>query len=387
MRLTRQTWRGVFHLIKMFAVAPAAILYRKKKQSVWLITERKNQARDNGYCFFKYIREKHPEQECYYVIEKDVQDASKVARFGNIIAFNSWRHYFYFCLSKVHISAHVGGCVPENSPYTRKIKKTLGYQDVFIPHGVSYGIAEFCIAMYAHIDLYFCCGKYEYENLITNYGYLPSQVAITGFPRMDEWFDLKVKEEQILLMPTWRLYIAQDEKVIFEDTVFYKTYQELINDQQLISFLSQNRLKLVFYLHHEMQKYADSFHTLSKNIEIAYEERKYDIQKLLKESALLITDYSSVHFDFAYMGKPVIYYQFDQKEFYEKQYAQSIFKAEKDGFGPVVYSTHELIDELTKEEAEEFVVPSEYNDRMKRFFLYHDNMNCSRVYEEISKRQ
>lgn len=48
------------------------LLYRNK--SIWLISERGTDARDNGYHFFRYLREKHPEIECYYVITKDSPD-------------------------------------------------------------------------------------------------------------------------------------------------------------------------------------------------------------------------------------------------------------------------------------------------------------------------
>ena len=42
---------------------------------------------------------------------------------------------------------------------------------------------------------------------------------------------------------------------------------------------------------------------LSVNDGISYED-------LLTESSLMVTDYSGVQFDFAYMKKPIIYYQF-----------------------------------------------------------------------------
>ena len=59
-----------------------------------------------------------------------------------------------------------------------------------------------------------------------------------------------------------------------------------------------------------MQRFLDEFTTCSERIIIA-DWKKYDVQGLLKESALLITDLSSVFMDFAYMRKPMIYYQFD----------------------------------------------------------------------------
>ncbi len=386
MRLKRETLIELFHFSRTLLVLPFSLIARRRYPNVWIITERHNQARDNGYCFFQYMKLNHPKQPVYYVIDKKSSDYAKVSAYGDVISFNSWKHYFYYCLSPIHISAHVGGCLPENNRFAKRLKPILNYKDVFIPHGVSYGIANFCLEKYAKIDLYICCGKPEYDNVLKNYGYSLDQVALTGFPRQDSWLNLRIKNNQILLMPTWRLYIAQDKDVVFENTEYYRAYQQLINNIELITFLQRNHLKLVFYPHHEMQKYTYLFHTPSENIEIVYDEKTHDIQELLKESSLLITDYSSVHFDFAYMEKPVIYYQFDQSAFYSMQYAQGEFSVEKNGFGPVVDSVDKLMRALQDSFDTGFSLSGTYFDRMRCFFAYHDTQNCSRVYEEIKKR-
>ena len=364
---------------------PPALIAKVFRPDIWIITERRDQARDNGYCFFKYVKKEHPEQKIYYVIDFNGKDYNKIAPLDSIIQFDSWKHYYYFCLSSVHISAHVRGCIPSDNPFVKRVKRILGYRDVFIPHGVSYGVSEFCLAKYADIDLFICCGKPEYDNILKNYGYKKKQVVLTGFPRLDNWYDIKVNHHQILIMPTWRLYIAQDPKVVFENTEYYKAYQSLINNPDLVRLLDSCNLKVVFYLHHEMQKYAESFRTNSQNIEVVYDYEIYDIQGLLKESVLLITDYSSVHFDFAYMGKPVLYYQFDREEFWEKQYRQTDFDAEKDGFGPVAYDQHQLVENLQKAYNDGFILQGDYEHRMKQFYTFCDNHNCERVYEAIKR--
>ena len=63
--------------------------------------------------------------------------------------------------------------------------------------------------------------------------------------------------------------------------------------------------------------------------------KNYDVQDLLKRSKILITDYSSVFYDFAYMKKEVIYYQFDYNDFFKKHYEIGNFNFEKNGFGPI----------------------------------------------------
>ena len=385
MKLSSITPCRLWNAVRTMLMVPLALILRRLRPVVWIITERPDQARDNGYCFFKYLKEYHPEQRAYYIIDKKSKDYKKVSPFGNVIQFDSCKHYFYYCLSPVHISAHVGGCNPSDNPFVKRVKKIIGYRDVFLPHGVSYGISEFCLEKYAKIDLFICSGKQEYDNVLANYGYTKDQVAYTGFPRLDGWHNIKTNPKQILLMPTWRLYLAQAPETVFENTEYYKAYQNLIDNHVLHDFLESNELKMIFYLHHNMQKYAESYHTSCSNIEVVYDDEMYDIQELLKESALLITDYSSVHFDFAYMGKPVLYYQFDKEEFWNKQYEQSGFDVSKDGFGPVAYDLKQLLRDLEHVYCEGFRLQGEYERRMKQFYELRDDKNCERVYQEIVK--
>lgn len=383
MKLSSINTKNIITSIKFCVVMPFALIARRWNSNIWLITERPEQARDNGYCLFKYLREKQPECQAYYIIDKKAKDYKKIEQYGNIIQFDSWKHYIYYCLSRVHISAHVNGCVPSNSPIHRRLRCVLKTKTVFIPHGVSYGVSEFCLKKYAKINLFICSGKKEYDNVLENYGYDESEVAYTGFPRLDGWHDIQVNPRQIVLMPTWRLYLAQNPNTVFENTTYFQAYQELIQDKQLSEFLIKNDVKMIFYLHNEMRKYVKSFDTECQNIEVVYQDDVYDIQDLLKTSALLITDYSSVHFDFAYMKKPVLYYQFDKEEFFEKQYLRGNFVVEEDGFGTVAYEKEELIRELKKLWEHGFQMQEKYYDRMREFYQIYDDRNCERVYQKI----
>lgn len=386
MKLSSITFPRIVSAIRMTVLIPGALLARIWKPNVWIISERPDQARDNGYCFFKYMKEHHPEQPIYYLIDKNAADKKKIDALGSIIHFNSRKHYFYYILATVHISAHVGGCIPKNNPFARYIRKQLGIFNVFLPHGVSYGISDFCLAKYGNIDLFVTSGRPEYENVLENYGYRPDQVVYTGFPRLDGWHHIKIDPKQIVLMPTWRLYLAQDPGTVFEETAYYHAYFELINNKELEDFLVNHELKLIFYLHHNMRKYVNSFHTDCRNIEVVYDDAAYDIQELLKESALLITDYSSVHFDFAYMNKPVLYYRFDWEEFRARQYQQSNFDAEKDGFGPVAADQEQLLVNLKDAYVNGFKLQGVYKQRMEKFYELRDENNCERVYHEIVAR-
>lgn len=101
----------------------------------------------------------------------------------------------------------------------------------------------------------------------------------------------------------------------------------------------------------------------------------------------MVTDYSSVVFDFAYLKKPVIYAHFDADKFYNEQaYDKSyFFSDEKDGFGPVVHSYEELVDQIIKTIDGGCNMSEKYKKRVDAFFYKKDRNNSRRVYDAIMK--
>lgn len=99
---------------------------------------------------------------------------------------------------------------------------------------------------------------------------------------------------------------------------------------------------------------------------------------------MLITDYSSVAFDFAYMNKPLIYYHFDYRKYRKNQHPEGYFKYEKDGFGPVV-KTKESLYKYIDEIIDDFKNTKKYEERVKQFFDLRDKNNCKRIYEKIKE--
>ena len=112
---------------------------------------------------------------------------------------------------------------------------------------------------------------------------------------------------------------------------------------------------------------------------------EYDVQTLLKESAYLVTDFSSIAMDFAYMKKRLMYYQFDYDDFRKGQYAEGYFDYEKDGFGKVCYDQDEALLEIKNAAAEGFAQPEEYLIRENKFFDLCDGNNCGRTYNAVKE--
>lgn len=388
-------FRYIKDLIKLCiakCISPILKTFNKKFRDIWLIGERKSEAKDNGYHLFKYIRENHSDDEVYYVIDKDSNDLEKIKDLGNIIYHDSFKHYLYYAMSNKLICAHLGSCIPD-SPVCWKFadRDMRKKKKVFIQHGITKELIPSLMYENTKADLFICGAKPEYDFVKENFGYPENSVKYTGFARFDALHDRNEKN-QILVMPTWRKWIpsstwsnySKDEcKDIFLNSEYYKRFNSLINNNELIKCLEYNSMKLIFYPHFEMQEYIDLFNTESDNVIIAKHD-EYDVQTLLKESKLLITDYSSVAFDFGYMRKPVIYYQFDDMKYYKDHYPSGYFIYDKHGFGPLVKSENNLVDNIKLFIKDECYF-KKYGNRPKEMFFLYDKLNSKRHYDILNE--
>lgn len=361
-------------LIPGFAVAKMASFFFEKK-TIFLVMERGNDARDNGFCFFEYVKDKHPEIDCYYAITKDSPDREKLQKYGqSIINYGSFRHYLMYCRATHVIDTHIHGY----NKHVKRLHLNKNQKHIFLQHGIIKDYIPDCCYSNTQVDMMICGAKPEYDFVNSSFGYPEGIVKYTGLCRFDKLLEYTPKR-QILLMPTWRKWLT--EKNIGESD-YLKAYAGLMSDHRLSELLERHQVKLVFYPHHEMQPYLDSFISCaSENIIIA-SKYEYDVQALLKESSMLITDYSSVFFDVAYMRKPVIYYQFDRDAFRQGHYQEGYFSYDN-GFGPVAFDTESLLKYLEGYCENGFRMDEPYAKKAEEFFLYRDSKNCERVYNSI----
>lgn len=378
-------------LIKLIIAKCLSPMFKivRSNRDVWLIGERKSEAKDNGYHLFKYVRENYPDKKVYYVISKDSSDWEKVYSLGNVVVYDSLKHYILYVLSTKLICAHLGSCVPD-SPICWKFyeRDVRNKKKVFIQHGITKELIPSLVYESTKCDMFICGGKPEYEFVKSTFGYPEGSVQYTGFARFDNLHDNEIKNK-ILVMPTWRQWIPsatwnsgdmQKCRELFLQSDYYARYNNLINSKTIINLLEKYNLELIFYPHYEMQGYIDLFSASSSRVTIARKEN-YDVQQLLKESKILITDYSSIAFDFAYMRKVVLYYQFDEDVYYKNHYQKGYFDYKEHGFGPVVKDLIEV--EMCLAKVLAGINDGLYKERSCVFFEKYDNRNCERIFNEI----
>ena len=95
----------------------------------------------------------------------------------------------------------------------------------------------------------------------------------------------------------------------------------------------------------------------------------------------MITDYSSVFFDFLYMKKPVLFYQFDEEMFRKYQYEEGYFSYKNNGMTEWANNLDDLLHnlELTLKNNDNMISEEAYS----KYFKYSDTNNSERTYEAI----
>ena len=372
----------------LFKYLPLRILsvFKNKKQ-LWLFTERPIDARDNGWVLYKWLVDNHPEINVVYAIHKKAQDYDNVKDLGKVVEFGSWKHWYYFMLSSICCGTQWDLGIPNTMCFLamRNILRPKSKR-VFLQHGITKDYMSQGRKCKLFADI-FVCGAYpEWKYISDNFGYHDGEVKYLGFARFDRLINSNTKQ-QILYMPTWRAGIGKNEDITI--TIYYKRITSLLSSKELNSFLKNNNIEFVFYLHPAIRNWKHFFTPFGNDKIKILNNDDYDLQKLICSANLLITDFSSIYFDFAYLNKPVIYYQFDYEDYRNKHYKEGYFDYLKDGFGPIENEEKSLIDRINSFFASGWKVSKIYEKRVERFFPIRDNNNCQRHFDalcELEKR-
>lgn len=221
-------------------------------------------------------------------------------------------------------------------------------------------------------DLLLSSSRFTSETFRRCFGY-KGEVLECGYPRNDCLFEEGAAgprdRKVILYAPTWR-----DNRYAGDGWYGY----EPVLDIALMEKALSDHYRLVVKLHYLVKKDMSLFpQECIRSGFLTVVGNETDIAQLYRQADLLITDYSSVMFDFANLHRPMYFFAYDLEE-YREQLRGFYFDFEKEAPGPIVTTTGELIDAIREAKesvrVEDFV--SEYN-------TFEDGHASERVAERI----
>lgn len=322
-------------------------------------------------------------KDIYYVIDKNsphvlnIKDKYK----KNIIYKSTFKHYLYFFLARTFIGSetisHAIDLRVANRFIYRKIVSKK-YQLVFLQHGITY-----MISLASDYRKSFRKGESMPENtkivvssmlearhFIEHGNYDMSDLYITGMPKFDR--NIKYKNaDKIIVMPTWRPWEYNEIRTNFKNTGYYKM---LMN---IIAGIPENLKEKLIVLPHPlfMEAVKDSDFPLEVPTYKSYDQ-------LLRETDLLITDYSSIAYDAFYRGAKVIFWWQDIDECMQK-YGGYLMLNHYNAFGDICYNTEDLRKVIYKNYKRK--QKEEYIDRFRQIVEFNDNKNTDRLVELLEK--
>lgn len=346
-----------------------------KNRKIWLFIDRDYVADDNAEFLYKYCVKQDDGIEKYFIIDKESPDFERMRETNdNIIPFGSFKHKMLYLFSQKIMSSQLTRRII--NPFTFKnssfYEGASNYDYCFLQHGVILHDLSSWIRKYnKNLYLFVTSADAERDSIVNgHYNYDADRVQALGLSRYDNLESDSKKE--ILFIPTWRRHLNTKEAIINSD--YLESMNSFLNNEKLIKYVNDHGYKLVFRPHPDLWKFIDLF-DINENFRIA--EESY--QQLFKTSSVMITDYSSVAFDFAYLKKPLIYYH--RESFEEFHYNLGYFDYETMGFGDVVRNEDDLVSKVIEYIDNDCKMEDEYKSRVSRFFKYNDRNNCKRIYD------
>lgn len=310
---------------------------------------------DNPRAIYEYLMENHPEYNMYWSVEKQSSqkfndyNVKYVQRFSLqwLILMN--RAKFWVSNSRLPswISKPPGTIYIQTWHGTPLKKLALDMEEVHMPETNTGEYKENFVNETAKWDYLISPNQYSTDIFKKAFNY-QGKIVESGYPRNDYLVNNNTEDEKNKIKK--RLKLPKDKKVIlyaptWRDHQFYERGRykfDIHIDLDLFQKEISNDYILLIRMHYLIAENVD----VSKYSGFIYDVSQYeDIRELYILADMLITDYSSVFFDYAILKKPIIFFVYDLFE-YRDILRGFYFDFEVEAPGPLVKNTDELITEI-----------------------------------------
>ncbi len=292
---------------------------------IWLFGENNgNTMNNNSYYFWKQVVLKGDEIVKYFVVKKNKRNREIVKLLPAemrkyIIWQNSKKHWQIYLNSDLHfVSLSYKDVMPSKLLF-KKCSMQVRKPIIYLQHGtlgmkkLGYNGTSYNNNMFRFI-IY---NKSILEQFSKENNFKPYQLYYSPYhPRYQELVNKKdsmTEENQILWFITWREVFENG----LETNKLLKAIRRVIESKDVQNYQKEHNVNIKICLHslftQKQIAYLNS-NIGSSNTEIIYSS-EVDVMNEIVKSKLLITDYSSLGFDFTFLNKPVLLFQPDLESY------------------------------------------------------------------------
>lgn len=215
---------------------------------------------------------------------------------------------------------------------------------------------------------------FGYNGEIIESGYPRNDVLYTGDKKLVDEIKMKLEipidKKVILYAPTWR------------DDDFHKVGQYKFSFQFDLNKMKErfgSEFVLLTRMHYLV---AESFDFTAYEDFVKDVSSYPDIAELYLVSDMLITDYSSVFFDYANLNLPIIFYMYDLFD-YRDRLRGFYFDIEDEKPGPIVENEQDLFDAIEFAAENGHVSTNAFNEFYEKFCYLEEGISSKRIVERL----
>lgn len=349
---------------------------------------------DNPKALYHYIKNNHPEYTLYWSFDRkyrenfEGENLVSLPRFGLKWIFVMARANYWITNSRLPLwIPKPKGTIYVQTWHGTPLKKLgLDMDEVYMP-GTNTERYKRNFKREAHKWDYLISPNaysteifqraFDFNKTVIESGYPRNDVLYTNnnessIKNIKEKLNIPFDKKVILYAPTWR------------DDDYYRVgrYKFTLNlDLDKLKQELGNDYVVLLRMHYLVAENLD----LSGYEGFAYDYSMYnDINDLYLVADLLITDYSSVFFDYANLKRPTIFYVYDLEN-YRDTLRGFYFDFENKAPGPLVKTTEEVIAEIRTVERQGFVASEKIEEFYKKFCYLDDGHASQRVANRLLK--
>jgi CDP-glycerol glycerophosphotransferase len=217
-----------------------------------------------------------------------------------------------------------------------------------------------------------------------------SKILVTGYPRNDIFFthdssykkkiqkDIGIEGHTVLYAPTWRK-CGKTEFFPFDD----------FDLKVLVSYLRDSKTTIIIHPH-VVDLRRSNKEDLLRNLEWCKDVIKVitkkdfsDIQSLMLVSDILITDYSSIFYDFLLLDRPIFFFPYDLSDYSEKM-GDFLTDYHNGTPGEKIYSQVDFIGHLAQVRISDSAYKAERQELCRKAHSFSDGKSSERIFNFLT---